>query len=128
MLILLVAIAHAVACVLALSAGILLWRSGRRRQIPRLLRRGVWLALGLMALVLVSSLLDFDAFFTRFHQVFFQEGSWVFDEQDTLIQLYPLPLWVDAVLRYTLTILAEALAVLALAWGLEHRLPREVTS
>ena len=32
-------------------------------------------------------------FFTRFHQVFFSEGSWLFFEDDTLIQLYPLPLW-----------------------------------
>ncbi len=120
-------VAHAVACVLALAACVLLWRSAPRPQMPRLLRRGVWLALGLMGLVLVSSLLDFDAFFTRFHQIFFSEGSWVFYEEDTLIQLYPLPFWVDAVLRYTLTILAEAAAALALAWGLERHLSREVT-
>lgn len=118
-------IAHAVACILALGAGLLLWRSAQRAQIPHLLRRGVWIVLGLMALVLASSLLDFDAFFTRFHQVFFREGTWIFDEQDTLIQLYPLPLWVDAVLGYTLTILAEALAMLGLAWASGRRWSRK---
>jgi integral membrane protein (TIGR01906 family) len=118
-------VAHGVACVLGVAAGISLWRSARRAEVPRLLRLGVWIAFGLMGLVLLSSFVDFDAFFTRFHQLFFREGSWLFYEEDTLIQLYPLPLWVDVVQRFALTILAEAIGVVALAWGLDRHLRRE---
>ena len=41
-------------------------------------------------------LLGFDQFFTFFHGLFFQPGTWVFSYSDTLIRLFPLPFWQDA--------------------------------
>ncbi|MFH1086805.1 MAG: DUF1461 domain-containing protein [Chloroflexota bacterium] len=108
-------IAHQVALVLGLAAALALWFSTGRARLPGALRRGVWLAGGLIVFVLLFSLVDFDLFFTRFHQVFFSAGSWLFYEDDTLIQLYPLPLWIDAVLKVGATVLALAAAVLGLA-------------
>jgi len=112
-------ITHGVACVVALLAGVALWFWGERRAFFRALRGGASAILGLIALILLSALVDFDTFFTRFHQIFFREGSWIFAEEDTLIQLYPLPFWVDTVIKLVLIILAEALVVWGVAWWLE---------
>ena len=107
-------IAHPVALALLLLGGWFAWRAGRD-ELARALRRGVWLTGGLMLLVVLSALVDFSVFFTRFHQLFFEPGTWLFFEQDTLIQLYPLVFWNDTVLLLGGVILAEAALVFALA-------------
>jgi uncharacterized membrane protein len=40
----------------------------------------------------------FWQFFTDFHGLFFKGQSWLFPDSDTLIRLYPLKFWEDAVL------------------------------
>jgi integral membrane protein (TIGR01906 family) len=101
-------LAHGVALVVGfIMAGVLVWRTCPS-VLTGALKRGVWFAGGIIALVLVSSLVDFDVFFTRFHQVFFSPGTWVFYARDTLIQLYPLPFWIDVVWKLGVVILAEA--------------------
>ena len=112
--------AHRIAVVLALVSLLLLWRSSRRALLPAYLRQGVFVTGGVMALVLASSFIDFDVFFTRFHQAFFTAGTWLFYEQDTLIQLYPLPFWVDTVWKLAVVIFAEA----GLVYGLSVALTR----
>jgi integral membrane protein (TIGR01906 family) len=112
-------IAHPVALVLVLLGGWFTWRVGRD-ELARALRRGIWLTGGLMLLVLLSSLVDFSSFFTRFHQLFFESGTWLFFEQDTLIQLYPLVFWRDTVLLLGGAILIEAVLVSMLAARLTH--------
>lgn len=117
-------LAHQAAFVTALTSGVFLWRWGRKRSLFRAVRGGAGALLGLVALILASAFINFDAFFTHFHQIFFREGSWIFAEESTLIQLYPLPFWVDTVTRLVFTILGEAALVLALSWWLEKRLAR----
>jgi integral membrane protein (TIGR01906 family) len=101
-------LAHAIAIGLAVLAAIVVWCSPLRHRLPMYLRHGLWVIGGLIVLVLGASLIDFGVFFTRFHQIFFEEGTWVFSYSDTLIQLYPLPLWVDAVWKYGALVLLEA--------------------
>jgi len=101
-------VAHQVALAAGLLAALALWFWGGRELLPGALRRGVWLTGGLMAMVVLFSLIDFDLFFTRFHQMFFSAGSWLFYEDDTLIQLYPLPFWSFSVLAYGLAVLSLA--------------------
>jgi integral membrane protein (TIGR01906 family) len=108
-------IAHAVALVVAGASLVLLWYSERRATLYVYLRQGVWITGGLMVLVLLSALLDFDVFFTRFHQIFFEEGTWVFWADDTLIQLYPLPFWIDTVQKIVAAILLQGGVVYALS-------------
>ena len=50
-----------------------------------------WVTAALMALVILSSLIDFSVFFTRFHQLFFTEGSWIFyeDEERRVVKRLP---------------------------------------
>lgn len=42
---------------------------------------GVWMVVG------------FNAFFTYFHGIFFEAGTWVFAYSDTLIRLFPIEFW-----------------------------------
>ncbi len=46
-----------------------------------------------MALFVVTG---FDTFFVQFHEIFFPQGNWTFDYADSLIRLFPEPLWFDA--------------------------------
>jgi integral membrane protein (TIGR01906 family) len=112
--------AHIVALGAALLALAVLWRPPHRPYLPSTLQHGVWLTAGVMGAIILAAALDFEAFFTLFHRLFFAEGSWLFYETDTLIQLYPLPFWVDAVWKLGLTILLEA----ALLYGVAFRLDR----
>jgi len=99
---------------------LLLWGAGRSNEICPSLRQGVGIMAGLGLLVLLSSLIDFGAFFTRFHQIFFKPGTWVFYGEDTLIQLYPLPFWIDIVWKLAVTILAESAIIYAGSIALER--------
>jgi len=113
-------LAHAVANLLVVICALLLWCSPQRHLLPVRLRQGVWLIAALIGVVVVSASLDFDLFFTRFHQMFFAPGTWVFDPRDTLIQLYPLPFWTDAVAKIAAVICLE----LGLVYGLSIALER----
>jgi integral membrane protein (TIGR01906 family) len=42
-----------------------------------------------LIIVGVLALVPFDAFFARFHELFFAEDTWVFAKESVLIQLYP---------------------------------------
>ena len=80
------------------------------------LRRGGWWMIGLaVALGLIAGggiLLNPDIFwnfFAWFHSLFFEGDSWLFYYSDTLIRLFPIRFWQDAVI---------AMAVIALGGGL----------
>ena len=112
---------HRIAMTAALLALAVLLTPPARPMVPNALRQGVWIAGGLMVFVLIFAAIDFDLFFTRFHQIFFTAESWLFYWDDTLIQLYPLPFWVDAVWKVAATILVEAGLLLVGARQLERR-------
>jgi integral membrane protein (TIGR01906 family) len=82
------------------------------------LRRGGWwmiglaAALGLIAAVGIS--IDpqiFWQFFTLFHEVFFEGDSWLFLYSDTLIRLFPIRFWQDALLAAALIALGGGLSL-----------------
>ena len=80
------------------------------------LRRGGWWMIGLAAtlgfIAGAGILLNPDIFwnfFAWFHSLFFEGDSWLFYYSDTLIRLFPIRFWQDAVI---------ALAVIALGGGL----------
>jgi len=58
--------------------------TGARVTLALLVALGLWMLVG------------FDRFFTLFHGVFFQPGTWLFYTSDTLIRLFPMQLWQDA--------------------------------
>jgi len=59
----------------------------------------------------------FWEFFSGFHGIFFSGSSWLFEYSDTLIRLYPLRFWQDAVLYVGLL---AAIAAALLAFGLRR--------
>jgi integral membrane protein (TIGR01906 family) len=100
------------------------WLTAYRRG----LRLGGWLTLGLAALTAAIGTLGtagsgdlFWQFFSDFHSLFFRGDSWLFAYSDTLIRLYPLRFWQDAVLYIGVI---AALGALGLAYGLRD-LPRK---
>jgi integral membrane protein (TIGR01906 family) len=48
--------------------------------------------------LLAYVLLNFNNFFTNFHRLFFEGGSWMFSYSDTLIRLFPIRFWSDVAL------------------------------
>lgn len=49
-----------------------------------------------MAAIAVVAVLGWDGFFRGFHSIFFQDGTWEFYSDDSLIRLFPPQFWVDA--------------------------------
>ena len=77
-------------------AWILAWRLGWIPQFWKSVSLGGWLTLGMIGLILVGTVINFDALFTGFHHLFFTGSTWLFYTNDTLIRLFPEKLWSDA--------------------------------
>jgi len=60
-------------------------------------KRGGFLTVGLLAALAVFAATSFWEFFTWFHSLFFSGDSWLFEFSDTLIRLFPIRFWEDAV-------------------------------
>jgi len=95
--------------IIGLSVAILGWFliMGQWGSMRQAFQAGGWVTLGLISGLLIFLLVSFDTLFTRFHELFFAEGSWLFDESSTLIRLFPFVFWRDAfalVLTFTLVV------------------------
>jgi integral membrane protein (TIGR01906 family) len=89
--------------------------------VPQGLRAGSFLTLILLAGLIAYILINFDAFFLQFHQLFFEGDSFAFRYDDTLIRLYPEQLWNDvAVLIGLLTGVAAAVLLAGSWWWLKQ--------
>ncbi len=116
---------HGACGLLILATIVLLWR--RRELWPGALRA---MSLGCLLLFVLLfgigflAFVNFNLFFTTFHRLFFAGDTWLFPRSDTLIQLFPLPFWMDATFIIALLTLAEALVVAAIAYALSRRLGR----
>ena len=88
----------------------------------------VWatgLMVALVVLVGALSLLDFDALWTRFHQIAFRNDLWQLDpSRDYLIMLFPEPFWFAATIRMATSVALQTalVALLGLACVLSPRL------
>lgn len=60
------------------------------------LRNGALLTVGIIAAVALTAVFNWEFFFTEFHRLFFEEGTWQFFYSDTLIRLFPEQFWFDA--------------------------------
>ena len=80
-------------------AGIgLLWRKERRR-LAKAVVIGSGITLGLLLVLGIGSLLNFDQLFLMFHLISFTNEFWMLDPaRDYLIMLFPAGFWYDAAL------------------------------
>lgn len=97
------------------------------REYYQALSRGGWwmifLALSLAFIAGAGILLNpniFWTFFSGFHAIFFEGDSWLFYYSDTLIRLFPIRFWQDAVIAIAVIALGGGLA---LALGLKRFIP-----
>jgi integral membrane protein (TIGR01906 family) len=112
-----ITIAGALALVVAISAGWVLHRRDAPAAIWGGLSDGALLTLAALIMLSVFMLLAWNTFFTAFHGVFFDPGTWRFQYSDTLIRLFPMRFWRDAGL-----LVAGAVATVAFFLALVGRM------
>jgi len=113
--------AQLIASVIAILAAVGLGIMGGWYPVSRSLRIGVVVTGAVILLAVAASFINFDVFFDRFHRLFFTNESWLFYYEDTLIQLYPEPLWSSAVWQMGLMILLELGIVFGISWIPAHK-------
>jgi integral membrane protein (TIGR01906 family) len=70
------------------------------------------LMVALVVLVGVLSLVDFEALWTRFHQIAFRNDLWQLDPaSDYLIMLFPEPFWFTATIRMATTVALQTVLI-----------------
>jgi len=99
-----------VVVVLRLGMAVLVDRA--RAPLGRELLWSTGLVVALVVLVGVLSLMDFDALWTRFHQIAFRNDLWQLDPtRDYLIMLFPEPFWFTATIRMATTVALQTVLV-----------------
>lgn len=87
-------LAWVVVCITLLVLIVIAARSeGRRYLVCPLLIGGV-VPLGIAGLLAMAVAIDFSAFFTWMHSLFFTEGTWTFPADSLLIRSLPFNFWV----------------------------------
>jgi len=87
-------------------------RGSGLRRIARLALWGCGLTLGILVLVALLSVTDFDALFLRFHLISFSNDLWMLDpREDNLIMMFPQGFFYDTTLRLVILTLVEAILV-----------------
>jgi integral membrane protein (TIGR01906 family) len=99
----------------SLLAGYLLWRSDKRTLWQSLFNGGA-LTIGTIIVIVLGAVFAWDFFFTTFHQLFFEDGTWIFLYSDTLIRLFPEQFWFDAALTIGVLTVSGALFLMVLSW------------
>lgn len=97
----------------------------------RALSYGSLLTLFLLVLIFIGITTGFDAFFDGFHHIFFTGDSWLFYADDSLIRLFPEPLWEDgfALAALLTAVLALLLFIVSLmAWKKVRALHQRLSS
>ena len=78
--------------------GLWAWRAEWRPAYRTGLRRGGFLTAGILLAMAGFASISFWQFFSWFHSLFFSGDSWLFFFSDTLIRLFPIRFWQDAVI------------------------------
>ncbi len=83
---------------------------------------GALLTLIILFGLIAAMSLNFDSFFLKFHYLFFEGDSFLFDLEDTLLRLYPEEFWADGALFVGILSIISALAMLVLSQRMLKRL------
>lgn len=101
------------------SASVLMRSAGGRIQLRKGLASGAIATLSIVAAIVIAAVVAWDTFFTGFHELFFESGTWRFAYSDTLIRLFPEQFWFDAALIVGMLTVIDAVVILLLIyrWG-----------
>lgn len=69
---------------------------GSKRDIGRVLIISGGITQGLVLIIFLMSLINYDWLFTTFHNYVFDPYSWRFKDDDMLLRVYPMRFWFDA--------------------------------
>lgn len=95
----------------------------RMQGAQALLQGGVFTVTAVF-LVMIFIGIGWGVFFTLFHNIFFDAGTWTFAYSDSLIRLFPEQFWFDFALLWTGSILALGGIIGGIGWFLMKRLHR----
>lgn len=109
-----------VVAITAAAVGYWLWRTAKLRLYDAIFQ-GASVTLGLIGAIILLVFAAWDYFFTLFHSLFFEDGTWQFLFSDTLIRLYPQQFWFDAALTMGTFTTLGALGLLFLTWQMRRR-------
>lgn len=101
--------------------------SKRPNSLPGFLKSlsiGASITLFLILLVGIGILTGFDAFFEAFHHLFFTGDSWLFWENDSLIRLFPEPLWIHGFTLVAILTAAFAIVILLITYFAGKRITK----
>jgi len=113
-----------IAAALVLLGGMvtLLVSDRTRWRAPAALLNGSMLTLGLLMTVSATMALNWGAFFTTFHRIFFEGDTWTFPYSDTLIRLFPIRFWMDVAITIVGLLVVEAVAIGGAGWMWTRRI------
>ncbi|MGJ3240447.1 MAG: TIGR01906 family membrane protein [Anaerolineae bacterium] len=106
--------------VLTVLSGVILARVVSIDALRLALMQGGLLTVGLIITIILLAVTAWDMFFTGFHSLFFEDGTWQFYYSDTLIRLYPEQFWFDASLLVGIMTTLGSVAILAVATRLHN--------
>ncbi|GAB4331637.1 MAG: TIGR01906 family membrane protein [Phototrophicales bacterium] len=75
------------------------------------------LTMTLIGVIVMIAVLAWDTFFTIFHEIFFESGTWRFSYSDTLIRLFPERFWFDAALTVGILTAFGGGIITAVTWN-----------
>jgi len=106
-----------------LAIGVGLWiaatiRLGEQLSVGVALKVGAVVSAVFVLLAAAAGVLDFSAFFTAFHGLFFEAGTWTFPYDSLLIRLFPESFWVAAGVGWAVLVLTIAGAYWIVGWRL----------
>jgi len=81
---------------------------------------------GLLVCMALLAVTGFDSFFTKFHEIFFPYGNWIFYYDNHMVIMFPIGFWVDVVLLVGMAGMVLGATVAGLGWwGLRYLRRRE---
>jgi integral membrane protein (TIGR01906 family) len=110
--------------ILILVGALLFFDKGTRAVLSSGLRIGGVITAGLIAVIGLSAVFAWQAWFVAFHEIFFAQGSWTFNFTDTLIRLFPEKFWIDAATTIASLSLSAGLAAVIFSLPLKLRKER----
>ena len=105
------------ASLISIGASVALaWQPETRQILRSGLSGGSLIVVGVLLALVLYILLNFNSFFTRFHLLFFESGTFLFYFDDTLIRLFPLKFWSDIFTLIGVASLVEGILIWLGAW------------
>lgn len=118
-------IASLVTCTIALAyllfVQIYLDKKKKIADFLRSAQKGAIVTLIIVALITITSIVNFDFLFVKFHQIFFRNNYWLFDESDNIVRLFTDRFFISFARQLFLNITISSLAVLLFAKLLQKR-------